>query len=59
MEMRCATVVSAYSLIVDSGSVGECSTRNITGWSPGLTFWYEGGAGICGGSCRAALAIIA
>src|SRR6476661_7007673 len=45
--------------IVESGSVGECSTRNITGWSPGFTFWYDGGAGICGGSCRAVFAIIA
>ena len=52
-------VVSAYSLMTDSGSVGEWSTRKMTGWSPGLTFWYDGGAGICGGSDRAALAIIA
>ena len=59
IEMRCAIVDSAYSSTVDIGSVAERSTRNITGWSPGLTFWYDGGAGICGGSWRAVLAIIA
>ena len=49
IEMRCA-IVSAYSLTVDSGSVAERSERKMTGWSPGLTFWYDGGDGICGGS---------
>ena len=57
IEIRWATVVSAYSLTVESGRVAECSTRNITGWSDGLTFWNEGGAGIWGGSCRAVRAI--
>jgi hypothetical protein len=57
--MRCAMVDSAYSLMSGSGSVADRSTRNITGWSPGFTFWYDGGAGICGGSARAARAIIA
>ena len=50
IEMRCASVVSAYSSRVESGSVAERITRNITGWSAGFTFWYDGGAGICGGS---------
>src|SRR5215475_445984 len=57
--MRCASVVSAYSLIVLSGRVADLSTRNMIGWSLGLTFWYDGGVGICGGSWRAAFAIIA
>src|SRR5687767_6435663 len=58
IEMRCP-IVSAYSLTVDSGSVPDRNDRKITGKSPGLTFWYDGGDGICGGSWRAALAIIA
>ena len=58
IEMRWP-MVSAYSLTVESGSVAERSVRKITGWSPGLTFWYDGGDGICGGSWRAARAIIA
>ncbi len=29
------------------------------GWSAGLTFWYEGGVGICGGRSFAARAIAA
>ena len=31
------------------------ATRKRIGWSAGLTFWYDGGDGISGGSCRAAL----
>ena len=38
MEMRCATVESAYSLTVVSGSVSERSDSRMTGKSPGLTF---------------------
>ena len=52
-------MVSAYSLIVESGTVDERNTRKMTGWSDGFTFWYDGGAGICGGSWRDAFAIIA
>src|SRR5262249_22206332 len=56
-----ASMVSAYSLIPASGNVeaGERRTRNITGWSAGLTLLYQGGSGICGGNWRAALLIIA
>ena len=39
--------------------IGERRTSCRTGWSPGFTFWYDGGTGICGGSRRAAFAIIA
>src|SRR5438067_10707375 len=49
---------SAYSSIVDIGSVADRSTRKSTGWSPGFTLLYEGGDGICGGSCRVVRAII-
>src|SRR6185369_11229379 len=56
--MRCAMKVSPYSSSVESGSVDEVSARYMIGESAGLTFWYDGGAGISGGSCRAAAAII-
>src|SRR6185503_12456472 len=59
IEIRWAMVDSAYSLINGSGRVAERSTRNITGKSLGLALLYDGGTGICGGSCRAARAIIA
>ena len=59
MEMRCATVVWAISSIVDSGSVLDRRTMKKMDWSPALTFWYDGGAGICDGSCRDARPIIA
>jgi hypothetical protein len=51
--------VSAYSLIVESGSVGDVTATYRTGESAGFTFWYEGGVGICGGRRRAARAIAA
>src|SRR4029077_69318 len=38
--------------------VAERNTRNRTGKSLGLALLYDGGAGICGGSERAARAII-
>src|SRR6185436_18767907 len=46
IEIRWAMVDSAYSLITGSGSVAERSTRKSTGWSPGFTFWYDGGADV-------------
>ena len=49
MEIRWATVCE-YSSTVDMGSVGELTPRISTGWSAGLTFCSEGGAGIWGGS---------
>ena len=58
IEIRWA-MVCAYSSTTDSGSVGEFRPSISTGWSAGLTFCRDGGAGICGGSCRAAFAIIA
>src|SRR5215813_3983588 len=58
IEIRCAIVDSAYSLICDIASVPERSTRKSTGWSPGFTLLYDGGDGICGGSCRVVRAII-
>ena len=57
IDRRCAMVDCAYSSSVDSGSVSDSSTRIVTGKSVGLTFWYEGGDGICGGSDRAVRAI--
>ena len=59
VEIRCAIVDSAYSSTVQMGRSGDRSASSTTGWSPGLTFWYDGGVGICGGSCRWVLAIIA
>jgi len=38
VEMRCARMVSAYSLTVESGRVSEVSVRKKTGASAGFTF---------------------
>jgi len=46
VETRGAIIVSAYSLTVHSGSVGDDSARNRIGWSAGLTFRKEGGVGM-------------
>jgi hypothetical protein len=43
VEMRCASVVCAYSSSVESGSRSEVSARNRMGESAGFDFWYEGG----------------
>src|SRR5258708_36307173 len=56
--MRCE-MVCAYSSTSDSGSVGEFRPIITIGWSAGFTFCKDGGAGIWGGNCRAAFAIIA
>jgi hypothetical protein len=45
-------------LTVDSGSVSDRSDRKITGYRRGSPSEYDGGRGICGGSWRAARAII-
>src|SRR6187200_1997465 len=57
IDSRCAMVDCAYSSSVDNGNVSDSSTRIETGKSAGFTFWYDGGAGICGGSERAVRAI--
>src|ERR1700730_12790195 len=57
--MRWAMSVSAYSSTAESFTVGELRARKRIGWSAGLTFWYEGGVGIPGGSWEADLAIAA
>src|SRR5262249_58819081 len=57
VEMRCAIMTSPYSSSSESGSVAEVSVRYRIGWSAGLTFWKDGGAGMFGGSWRAAAAI--
>ena len=51
---RCAarSLISAYSLTSESGSVGELSVRKRIGESAGFTFWNDGGAGMSGGSDR-------
>ncbi len=53
VEIRWATLISAYSLISDSGSVGELSARNRIGMSAGFTLRSDGGDGMSGGSDRA------
>src|SRR5262245_49163054 len=58
VEMRSAIVDSAYSSTCDIGSVDDRNTSCMTESSLGLTFWYDGGAGICDGSCREVRAII-
>src|SRR6202008_386886 len=58
VERRWAMVDWAYSSSDESGSVSDSSTMINTGKSAGFTFWYDGGTGICGGSCRAVFAII-
>jgi len=55
--MRCARMVSAYSLTVESGRVSEVSVRKKTGASAGFTFRNEGGVDIVDGSCFVAAAI--
>jgi hypothetical protein len=52
IEMRCAMLISAYSLMSESGSVAELSVRNRMGESEGLTFCSDGGAGMSFGSDR-------
>ncbi len=52
VESRWATVVSAYSLMVESGTVGELSVRNMIGWSAGLVFRNDGGLGMSVGRRR-------
>ena len=59
IEMRCATLVCAISSSVESGSVLRPQDDEEDRLIAGLTFWYDGGAGICGGSCREARPIIA
>ncbi len=57
VEMRCARLVSAYSLTVEIGSACEVRARKNTGKSAGFTLRKEGGAGMEAGSWRAAEAI--
>ena len=58
IESRWASRFCAYRSSCTRGSVGELSVRNSTGESAGLTFWYDGGDGMPGGSWRCARAII-
>ena len=58
IDNRCARTDSAYWSTSESGMVDELNVRNRIGWSAGFTFWYEGGEGMPGGSCRAARAIM-
>src|SRR5712692_4411113 len=57
--MRCAIMVAAYSFNSYNGIVSELIARKSTGESAGLTLLYDGGAGMFGGSCRAAAAMAA
>src|SRR5438445_10660294 len=52
--MLCATNVSANSSTVESGIVGEVSTRKSTGESAGLNLLNDGGAGMFCGRLRLA-----
>jgi hypothetical protein len=52
--MRWAMSVSPYSFRVERGNVGLVSAMYRMGWSPGLTFWYDGGVGMSDGNCFAA-----
>ena len=52
LEMRWASMVSAYSSTCCSGKVGELSARNRIGESDGLTLRMVGGFGISAGSLR-------
>src|ERR1035438_8239193 len=45
MEMRCASMVSAYSSRSLSRMVGDVRNRLMMGWSPGLTLRKLGGVG--------------
>src|ERR1041384_5607967 len=45
--------------MVYSGTVGEVTAMNSTGWSAGFTFLYDGGLGISGGRRLAVRAIAA
>ena len=49
---RCAatTLESAYSLTVESGSVGDRSDEEHDRLVAGIHLLYDGGDGICGGS---------
>src|SRR5688572_33322333 len=49
IEMRCATLDCASSSSAESGSVLDRMTMKKIAWSAGLTFWYDGGTGICAG----------
>ncbi len=55
--MRCATSVSAYLLISHMGSVRLVTANIMMGWSAGLLFLNEGGAGMPGGSKGSASAM--
>src|ERR1044071_2921492 len=55
--MRWAMTASPYSSRSESGIVSEVRARKKTGESAGLTLLYDGGAGMFGGSCRAAAAM--
>jgi len=59
MEMRWASMVSAYSLTCGRGRVGEDTARYRMGWSAGLTLRSTGGAGSSEGSFRWAEAMAA
>src|ERR1035441_5457589 len=48
MEMRCASMVSAYSSRSLSRMVGDVRNRLMMGWSPGLTLRKLGGVGMPG-----------
>src|ERR1035441_5625261 len=50
MEMRCASMVSAYSSGSLSRMVGDVRKRLMMGWSLGLTLRKLGGVGMPGGS---------
>src|SRR5215831_8350420 len=49
IEMRCAIIVSAYSVTVYIGSVDDFTERNITGNCDGLFFVTLGGCGMLAG----------
>ena len=58
IEIRCATWDCAISSSIASDNVDDRRTMKKIDWSAGLTFWYDGGDGISGGSCREARPII-
>jgi hypothetical protein len=59
IEIRCATIVSAYSFTSESFRTGEYSARFMIGWSAGFTFCSVGGKGMLAGSRRTTAAIAA
>ena len=54
MEMRWASMVSAYSFTCDRGRVGEVSAMYRMGWSAGLTLRKYGGVVMSSGRRRCA-----